>query len=103
MKFKELAQLGKEEQEQKRKELQLELIKLNSQVATGTPPKNTGQLRRLKKDIARIMLLRSKDEKNSKNGKTEKILIQRKEKIAEQRKVSEPKGASTQKTKPKTK
>ena len=58
MKFKELAQLASEEQEKKLKELELELIKLNAQVATGTPPKNAGQLRRLKKDIARIMLLK---------------------------------------------
>jgi ribosomal protein L29 len=56
MKFKEITQLGREEQENKLKEFQLELIKLNAQVATGTPPKNSGQLRRLKKDIARIML-----------------------------------------------
>ncbi|HJX05454.1 MAG TPA: 50S ribosomal protein L29 [Candidatus Nanoarchaeia archaeon] len=103
MKFKELAQLGKDEQEQKLKELQLELIKLNSQVATGTPPKNAGQLKRLKKDIARIMLLKSKDEKNSRSSKTEKILVQRKKKAAEQRKGSEPKEASTQKTRPETK
>ena len=57
MKFKELAQMSRDEQINKLKELQLELIKLNAQVATGTPPKNAGQLRRLKKDIARIMLL----------------------------------------------
>jgi ribosomal protein L29 len=57
MKFKELAQMTAEEQEKKFNELELELIKLNAQVATGTPPKNAGQLRRLKKDIARIMLI----------------------------------------------
>ncbi len=59
MKFKELAQMTVEEQEMKLSELELELMKLNAQVATGTPPKNAGQLRRLKKDIARIMLLKS--------------------------------------------
>jgi ribosomal protein L29 len=60
MKFKEIAQLNIEELEQKQKELELELIKLNAQVATGTPPKNAGQLRRIKKDIAKIMLLKSR-------------------------------------------
>ena len=60
MKFKELAALGREERDNKLKELRLELIKLNSQVATGTPPKNSGQIKRLKKDIAKIMLLNSK-------------------------------------------
>jgi ribosomal protein L29 len=59
MKFKELAQMTVEEQGMKLSELELELMKLNAQVATGTPPKNAGQLRRLKKDIARIMLLKS--------------------------------------------
>lgn len=66
MKFKEAVQMSKEERQKKLKELQLELIKLNAQVATGTPPKNTGQLRRLKKDIARMMLLESLDEKTDK-------------------------------------
>jgi len=57
MKFKELTQMSRDEQSNKLKELQLELIKLNAQVATGTPPKNAGQLKRMKKDIARIMLI----------------------------------------------
>lgn len=57
MKFKELANMTAEEQGMKLKELELELIKLNSQVATGTPPKNSGLLKRTKKDIARLMLL----------------------------------------------
>ena len=59
MKFKELANMSKEEREAKMSELELELIKLNAQVATGTPPKNAGQLKRIKKDIARMMLLKS--------------------------------------------
>ena len=58
MKFKELSNMGPDERENKLRELELELIKLNTQVATGTPPKNAGMLRRIKKDIARIMLLK---------------------------------------------
>ena len=57
MKFKEMAQLNAEERKMKQKELELELIKLNTQVATGTPPKNAGTVSRIKKDIARLMLL----------------------------------------------
>jgi ribosomal protein L29 len=57
MKFKELAQLGAEERKHKQKELELELIKMNTQVATGTPPKNAGTVSRIKKDIARLMLI----------------------------------------------
>jgi ribosomal protein L29 len=63
MKYKELTGLSKEEQENKLKELRLELIKLNAQVATGTPPKNAGQLKRLKKDIARIMFIQGTKKK----------------------------------------
>jgi ribosomal protein L29 len=65
VKFKELVQMTGEEQIKKLKELELELIKLNAQVATGTPPKNAGQLRRLKKDIARIMLISNHDKKTA--------------------------------------
>ena len=57
MKFKELSQLNAEERNIKLKELELELIKLNTQVATGTPPKNAGTVRRIKKDIARILTI----------------------------------------------
>ncbi len=77
MKFKELTQMTREEQIKKLSELELELIKLNAQVATGTPPKNAGQIRRLKKDIARIMLITTPDKKLAK-GRGEKKLIQKK-------------------------
>ncbi len=73
MKFKELSQLSKEELQKKLKELELELIKLNAQVATGTPPKNAGQLRRLKKDLARIMLLKSLNEKKETQQKEQQL------------------------------
>ena len=59
--------------QKKLKELELELIKLNAQVATGTPPKNAGQLRRLKKDIARIMLLKSLNEKKVTQQKEQQL------------------------------
>jgi ribosomal protein L29 len=74
MKFKVLAQLNKDEREAKLRELELELIKLNSQVATGTPPKNAGDVKRIKKDMARIMLL---------NGIEGKLSMQQKQKHAE--------------------
>lgn len=77
MKFKELTQMTAEEQENKLNELELELIKLNSQVATGTPPKNAGQLRRLKKDIARIMLIKGIKRKSRKEA-DKKGLIKKK-------------------------
>lgn len=83
MKFKELAQMTVEEQENKLSELELELIKLNAQVATGTPPKNAGQLRRLKKDIARIMLIKStkRTDKKLEKKADKKGLIKKKSEI----------------------
>ena len=57
MKFKDMGQMSAEERKNKQKELELELMKLNTQVATGTPPKNAGTVSRIKKDIARLHLL----------------------------------------------
>lgn len=54
MKFNEMTSMSKEELEKKEKELAYELMKLNAQVATGTNPKNPGQIRATKKAIARI-------------------------------------------------
>ena len=54
MKFKQLKQMHKQELNQKTDELKRELIKLYAQVATGTPPKNSGQIRNSKRTIARI-------------------------------------------------
>lgn len=48
---------GLEEAELRKKlaELRHDLIKLNAQVATGTVPKNPGQIRKAKKTVARIL------------------------------------------------
>jgi ribosomal protein L29 len=103
MKFKELAQMTREEQEKKLSELELELIKLNAQVATGTPPKNAGQLRRLKKDIARVMLLRSTRKKlgeEAGKNKDKKGSSQKKTGIQKVKKAEDPKD---RKKKPKNK
>ena len=54
MKFKQLKQMQKQELNQKIDELKRELVKLYAQVATGTPPKNSGQIRNSKRTIARI-------------------------------------------------
>lgn len=46
--------MQKQELRQKMDELRKELVKLYAQVATGTPPKNSGQIRNSKRTIARI-------------------------------------------------
>ena len=53
-------------------ELRMELIKANSQVASGSAPKNPGQIRQTKKTVARILtILKEKDlsNKNKEEGK----------------------------------
>jgi ribosomal protein L29 len=54
MKFKELDSLDDKSLQAKFRELKLELMKENSQVATGTSAKSSGKLRSIKKAIARI-------------------------------------------------
>lgn len=59
MKFKDLNTLKEDELAKKEKEAKFELIKLQGQVATGTPPKSPSQIRELKKVLARIETLRT--------------------------------------------
>lgn len=63
MKAKELKQMSKEELGNKIAELRKELMKLNTQVATGTSIKNPGQVKAIKKTIAQILtILKIKEE-----------------------------------------
>ncbi|AJF61388.1 TPA: 50S ribosomal protein L29 [Candidatus Woesearchaeota archaeon] len=55
MKSKELKGKSSEELETQLLELQKELIKINTQVATGTTLKSPGQAGLVKKNIARLM------------------------------------------------
>lgn len=57
MKFKELTSLSEEEMEKKLHELYENIMRENAQVATGTTPKSPGQLKNMKKTIARIKTL----------------------------------------------
>jgi ribosomal protein L29 len=57
MKFKQLQTLSVEEREKKLVESKKELLKLNGQVITGTAPKSPGQIKELKKTIAKLKVL----------------------------------------------
>ncbi|MEM3112820.1 MAG: 50S ribosomal protein L29 [Candidatus Pacearchaeota archaeon] len=59
VKFKELSKLSKSEIEAKLRELKLDLIKANLSIAKGGKVK----IRELKKTIARLKMLRSRDNK----------------------------------------
>lgn len=54
MKFKEIIVMTPTDREKKLKESKLELLKLRAQVAQGTVLKSPGQVKQLKKIIARI-------------------------------------------------
>jgi len=55
MKSKDIKSKTKEELESQLVELRRELIKLNTQVATGTTLKSPGQVKNIKKNIARLL------------------------------------------------
>jgi len=65
MKIKQLKNLGDVELKQKMSELYKELMKDNTQVASGTIPKNPGKLKLAKKTIAQIKtILANKEAQN---------------------------------------
>ncbi|MFH1054393.1 MAG: 50S ribosomal protein L29 [Candidatus Woesearchaeota archaeon] len=55
LKSKEIKDMGKGELDSKIIEIKKELIKLNAQIATGTIPKSPGEVKNLKKNIARLL------------------------------------------------
>ncbi len=59
MKFADIKKLQKDELHKKTAELHSELMKLNAQVAIGTVPKNTKQIREIKRALAKINTLQS--------------------------------------------
>lgn len=63
---KELRALSGEELGKRLEEFKKELLKLNVQVATGANPSNPGQLKQLKKNIARILTILKEKEVKSK-------------------------------------
>lgn len=60
--FKELENLTEADLDKKRAELELEIVKLRAQVATGTTQKNTMQVRHSRRTIARILTLKRQRE-----------------------------------------
>ncbi len=69
VKTKELRQLSDDELNTRIKEMDKEIMKLRSQVATGTTLKKPLQIRTLKRTIARILTLK----KEKINGGTPKV------------------------------
>lgn len=61
MKINEIKILDDNSLNEKLSELKKELIKINAQIAIGTTPKNPGQVKNIKKTIARIMTVKKKN------------------------------------------
>lgn len=59
---KELKNMNKEDLKAKLQEIRKELIKENAQIAVGTTPKSPGQIKQMKKTVARIIQLLNKKE-----------------------------------------
>lgn len=55
MKIKEIRKFNEEQLKEKLIELRKELMKLNTEIATGTNPKSPGQVKNIKKTMARIL------------------------------------------------
>ncbi|MBT3984749.1 50S ribosomal protein L29 [archaeon] len=64
----ELRKLSENQLDEKMIELRKELIKINAQISTGTVPENPGNVRNVKKTIARILTI--KTEKKREANKT---------------------------------
>jgi len=75
MKVKEIRGMDKGMAAEKMTELKKELVRMNAQVAIGTAIKNPGQIRKIKKTLARIITIehekKAKKEESEKNRKSE--------------------------------
>jgi ribosomal protein L29 len=58
MKFADMKKLPREELNKKLEELKTEMMRLNAQIAVGTTPKNTKQIRDIKRTIAKAETLK---------------------------------------------
>ena len=66
MKAKELKVMNELDLENKIIELKKELMKVNSQIATGTIPKSPGKIREMKRTIAKILTIKKRKEGSKK-------------------------------------
>ncbi len=66
MKAKELRIMNELDLESKITELKKELMKANSQIATGTAPKSSGRISQAKRTIAKILTIKRQKEASKK-------------------------------------
>ena len=69
MKAKEIRGLDKQSLNEKAGELKKELVKIRAQIAIGTSIKNSGQIKKIRKTLARIETIRNEKLTKSKEVK----------------------------------
>ncbi len=89
MKSKEIRGMDKNACQEKLLELKKELVKMNAQVAIGSAIKNPGQIRIIKKTIAKIYTIQTEQENAASKEAQEKKSA---DKIAKEPKTSTKKG-----------
>jgi large subunit ribosomal protein L29 len=62
----ELRKLNSEELQKKLVEIKKDLIKVNAQIAAGTVPENSGNVKNLKKTMARILTIKNEKKEDVK-------------------------------------
>ena len=68
MKAKELKALSNKEMDEKLLEMKKELLKIRGQIAVGTLPKSPGQVKALRRNIARINFIKGQKGNETKGG-----------------------------------
>lgn len=69
MKAKDLRAMSEAELKFKLAELRMELVKHNAQISTGTTPKSPGQVKTVKKTIAKILTIQNTKKEVKENTK----------------------------------
>ncbi len=68
-KVEDLKKLSNEDMDKRYGELRKALMKANTQISTGTPPENPGQVRMIKRNIARLLTFKKEKPKEVKEQK----------------------------------
>ncbi|MBU2589725.1 MAG: 50S ribosomal protein L29 [Nanoarchaeota archaeon] len=73
IKAKEIRQMNEKQIKEKLFEVKKDLMKANSQIAVGTVPENPGQVKQMKKTIARMLTILTEKEKEPKQEKNKSV------------------------------
>lgn len=73
IKAKDLRQMKDSELDGKLRELKKELLKINAQISTRTPPESPGKVKQIKKTVARILTILTEKKKQVKAAEVKKV------------------------------